>query len=593
MANQSLIEGAGLVAGTERAGKLSASHALTQTGAFIAQGTALAIKDKNKEFNQNLQLIMQKELARDPGLSNAEYRALFKKYNKKRFEYVFLNKKDRMLALRDIDRDKVDYTSNENLKKNIAGLISSGELGEDIWEKLGLNANDVGNIVDGKKELVTKGDEKGYMITNPEANKYSEMSFSEAFKANRDANMAAHGMNYSKWTNFMWPGSRSNKKDGVWTEYYPYTDSDLGSGASKGGGVKFQKEVFKNINEVENLVESNKIDLNSKEGVNALMNAMIEKASNLKPGENANFNFQQVFSTIRSSIVENADLKSLFTDGMFAGRAFKKDIEEALVNGTYADWGLSNKLVRNLDPTDNGRVTQRDARRIIRAIRQDEDLLKNIITGYFTKAIEQNWNNSLSQEVKDWMEANPGAFTTTTTPTNQTTTNKSTKNRPSNKANKNNQQNNQKKEEIESTVSTIEDIKFDISERAKVNHLAWRHNKKQINDGNKSDAVLTPDDWYYYLGSKDEGNAVARFNELYGEDTWGFKAEGGKGSDPLDLFDAVKITAPNGETKTWDWDPGKLVGRPKHQIALEKEVLAWMEANMGDRDPVDDPDEFA
>ena len=432
------------------------------------------------------------------------------------------------------------------------------------------------------------------MITNPAANKYSEMSFSEAFKANRDANMATHGNNYSKWTNFMWPGSRSDSKDGVWTEYHPYTDGDLGSGASKGGSVKFQKEVFKNINEVQNLVEGSKIDFNSKEGISTLMNAMIEKASNLKPGENANFNFQQVFSTIRSSIVENGDLKSLFADGMFAGRAFKKDIEEALVNGTYADWGLANKLVRNLDPTDNGRVTKRDARRIIRSIRQDEDLLKNIITGYLTKGIEQNWNNSLSQEVKDWMQSNPGAFTTTpsttTTPTNKTTTNK---NKSSNRANKNNQQNNKNKKEIESTVSTIEDVKFDISERAKVNHLAWRHNEKQVNDGNHDGAVLTPKGWHYYLASKDEDNAVYWINKLYGEDTWGFKAEGGKGSDPYDLFDAVKITAPNGQTKTWDWDPGKIVGRPKHQIALEKEVLAWMEANMGDRDPVDDPDEFA
>ena len=112
-----LIEGAGLVARTEGAGNLAAAQGLAQAGAFIGQGTALAIQDKNKEFNENLKLIMKKELARDPGLSNAEYRALYKKYNKKRFSYVYLNKKDKMLALRDIDKDKVDYTNNENLKK--------------------------------------------------------------------------------------------------------------------------------------------------------------------------------------------------------------------------------------------------------------------------------------------------------------------------------------------------------------------------------------------------------------------------------------------------------------------------------------------
>ena len=120
------------------------------------------------------------------------------------------------------------------------------------------------------------------MKTNPEANKYSEMSFSEAFKANRDANMAAHGMNYSKWTNFMWPGSRSDSPDGKLTEYHPYRTSDLKKGAKKNGSVKFEKEIFKNINEVQNLVESNKIDATSKESINTLMNSMIEKASNLK-----------------------------------------------------------------------------------------------------------------------------------------------------------------------------------------------------------------------------------------------------------------------------------------------------------------------
>lgn len=402
MADSTLVQGAGLVAQTERAGNLAASQALTQAGQFIAEGTAITIKRNNREFNKNLKAIMKAELQREPGMSEAEYSSLYKKLKKKRFAYVYLNKKDQVLAKRQILEMKNELDKIENGKKDLAGTIDANNLGNNPAEKLGINGDDITGIVDGSKKPVEKDGKQGYMITNPDLDKYKNMTFSQAFKANRDANIKAHGMDYSKWTSFYWPGSRSDKPDGILTEYHPYRGSDLKKGATKGGFVPVEKELFQTIDQVNDRVNDLKVDEASVQTVQGLMDSVIEKASNLKPGQNSEFNFTSMYNNIRTNVVGKGNLKSLMNDEIVPGRVFKDDLKEALENQTYEQLGIDPEVIARLDPTDNGKITKRDARRIFKAIEEDENLTKDFISEYLTKFIQQQHNNSLTDDVKNY-----------------------------------------------------------------------------------------------------------------------------------------------------------------------------------------------
>ena len=59
------------------------------------------------------------------------------------------------------------------------------------------------------------------------------------------------------------------------------------------------------------------------------------------------------------------------------------------------------------DPTpEDGRITSEDAKIISGMIMQDETMLKDYLTEYFTKALEQNYNNNLSHTARRNMQMN-------------------------------------------------------------------------------------------------------------------------------------------------------------------------------------------
>ena len=59
------------------------------------------------------------------------------------------------------------------------------------------------------------------------------------------------------------------------------------------------------------------------------------------------------------------------------------------------------------DPTpEDGRITSEDAKIISSAIMQDKEMLKDYLTEYYTKALEQNYNNNLSPAIRRNMKMN-------------------------------------------------------------------------------------------------------------------------------------------------------------------------------------------
>ena len=153
---------------------------------------------------------------------------------------------------------------------------------------------------------------------------------------------------------------------------------------------------FDSINE---MLSGMKVDQGSKEGMKILVDDVVRKAEEIQPGENSDFNYQKEYNNIKEKIVESGDLLSLSVDKIFGNRTFKDDLMSAIQKGTYAEMGISDNQVQDPTPGD-GKITEEDAKIISEAVMQDENVLKDYLSEYYTKALEQNWNNNLSQEVR-------------------------------------------------------------------------------------------------------------------------------------------------------------------------------------------------
>tara|TARA_R100001594_G_scaffold75090_1_gene109821 strand:+ start:416 stop:1336 length:921 start_codon:yes stop_codon:yes gene_type:complete len=150
------------------------------------------------------------------------------------------------------------------------------------------------------------------------------------------------------------------------------------------------------------LLEPNKVDHMARKGVKAIMDDSVRKAKNILPNENHNFDYQKEFNNIKNKIVDNGNLKSLANDKIFGNRVFKDDLKSAIELGNYQEMGLTEEQLHLFDPTkgDNA-ITSEDAEAITQNILQNEDLLKDYLAEYYTKAVEQNFNNNLSTEIKE------------------------------------------------------------------------------------------------------------------------------------------------------------------------------------------------
>ena len=102
MADSQLIQGARDVAQAKNTGKLAASEAATKVGAYLAEGIGDLVQKRNKRFNE----LMEAELeAQGKGLSDKDYQELVRRLQKKRAGYVYLNKRGRAQAEKDLEEE--------------------------------------------------------------------------------------------------------------------------------------------------------------------------------------------------------------------------------------------------------------------------------------------------------------------------------------------------------------------------------------------------------------------------------------------------------------------------------------------------------
>ena len=162
---------------------------------------------------------------------------------------------------------------------------------------------------------------------------------------------------------------------------------------------------FMSIDEIQSqLIDANKLDETARKGVKAIIDDSIRQAQDVLPGQNSKFNYQKEFNNIKNKIVNNSNLNSLVNDRIFGNRVFKEDLTSAISLGTYEQMGLTQDQVFGLDPTKDGNISNEDALAITAEVVKDQDMLKDYLTEYFTKAVEQNYNNNLSEDVKQQKE---------------------------------------------------------------------------------------------------------------------------------------------------------------------------------------------
>ena len=157
---------------------------------------------------------------------------------------------------------------------------------------------------------------------------------------------------------------------------------------------------WKSMDDIGKLVTSRYVDETSKNMLNTMITDQQKLASNIQPGENAEFNWQKAHNNIRTKLVESGDMKSLATDKIFGNRVFEDDLMSAIENGTYQELGLSEEVINSMDPTPDGKISSEDAAAITSGVLQDNDMLKDYLTDYYVKAMEQNFYDSLSPDVR-------------------------------------------------------------------------------------------------------------------------------------------------------------------------------------------------
>ena len=170
-------------------------------------------------------------------------------------------------------------------------------------------------------------------------------------------------------------------------------------------GYEMEDGKWMSMEEITDMLSGMKLDQGSKEGMKVLLDDTVRKAESIQDGDDPTFNYQKEFNNIKQKIVESGNLASLSMDKIFGNRTFKDDLMSAIQKGTYADMGIPEAQIQDPTPED-GRITPEDAKIISNTIMQDKEMLKDYLTEYYTKALEQNYNNNLSPAIRRNMEMN-------------------------------------------------------------------------------------------------------------------------------------------------------------------------------------------
>ena len=126
------------------------------------------------------------------------------------------------------------------------------------------------------------------------------------------------------------------------------------------------------LHELEDFVNSKKIDEDSQKAINMLIDDV---------NKGGDFNRDGMFRNIRNNIVVKGNLESLINDDIFGGRNFRDDFIESTMMSSYKDFDENLK---------DEKISFEDAVAIFEELLKNRDQTIDYVAEYFTKFAEQN-----------------------------------------------------------------------------------------------------------------------------------------------------------------------------------------------------------
>ena len=392
MASEILIRGAGMAALSEGAGKLAPSQAAERVSKFISEGTGKVVQARNREFNR----ILSNQLSQE-GLTEEDKDKMYKELEKKRFGYVYLNRRRRLKAEADLTKTGDDTSQHviqlDEIAKTSQKAFESGNLPFDLQQ--------------GVKEIITnqtppvpgvdsEGNNigNGYVIPNPDSDNFV---FQHSGSQEDDLLSIAVEKYYQQFFNLAddetppQPWSRDYKEMGV-------IDID-----NLPEDLQFVTE-----NEFIDILSSYGPDEESITKFQSHIDNTIKDAENKRPGENINFKWDHTYNNMKTFSAQG-NMTSIARNPIIGDRVFEDDLIEGLQRGTYKDLGieLTEEQVKALD-TNGGKVTKDDSIKIAsEIIDKNPELLSDLLSSYLTSVTSDIYYRSLSDETYESLVSNP------------------------------------------------------------------------------------------------------------------------------------------------------------------------------------------
>ena len=407
-----LVHGAGQVARAKtkaKSGDLMASKAATGIAKHISDGMKTTIQRRNKEFNE----IMKTQLSKE-GLTDEEYNEMYKKLKRRRGAYVYLNKKQRMDFEREVLEEAEDFKKNEADREEIADLITDEN---NEIDPNNIDSDTIEDIVTGKKEPTKDENGRvGYAMNsaelqhfvlededgNPRLASYKESwaddkrwIVSEDGKTRTDArypdskehtspNTEEGFAEYQRASKLWW--IREARKKG---EKVLHIDSQTGKreylDPDEAEALLQDEDRFVTMDEIKDHIKGSAKDNQASQNFSNSFMSYGENAKNLKQGDDIKFNFDKARDNYSKMVNSSKDPIALATQNIVGDTSFRQDLTEKLQTMDYKQLGLSEDMVKKLDPTPgDGKVTSADANAITKRIMQNEKMLKGMLTNYFT-----------------------------------------------------------------------------------------------------------------------------------------------------------------------------------------------------------------
>ena len=193
--------------------------------------------------------------------------------------------------------------------------------------------------------------------------------------------------------------------------------------------------------EFQKVVNKFAMDEGSQQKINTVVQAVTADATAFVGGdETKEFNYGAVRNNVMNNIInsKDANLRSLANDNIWGSTSWKDDLNEALTNATYEDMGINIGTIipsKNEDGTtipmeqrkkkglvglkgggmdsiewddpntdgdnDPTTITEEDRKVIIKAIMDDQLMLKETLGDYYTKIAENNYNAQSGKNKKN------------------------------------------------------------------------------------------------------------------------------------------------------------------------------------------------